>query len=83
MMISRKEITDLISLSILAVTDSNDPTRKYPKGFEIRSVNSINLDTAFKNEVYDIVKNETFAEFLNDHIGAIRMGMRIQKNREG
>ena len=82
MMISRKKITDLISLSILAATDSNDPTQKYPKGFQI-AVNSVNLDTAFKNEVYNIVKDETFAEFLNDHIGAIRMGMRIQKNREG
>lgn len=82
MEISKKQLMDIISLSILAVTTESDPT--IPSHMENHiSFFEDELDTPYENEVDHIIpNNHKLAIALNEHIAAIRLGMKITKESE-
>ena len=82
MNITTKQLMDIVSLSIEAVNSKADPT--IPSHMENHiSFFEDELDTPYENEVdYIIPNNHELAIALNEHIAAIRLGMRLSKESE-
>lgn len=77
MKLTRKQLLDIISLSIEVVTSETDGT------VGGNAYYSTGLDTPFIQELLCILDNEDdaqrFAIAANRHLAAIRLGMRIGK----
>jgi hypothetical protein len=92
MNITIKQLLDIVSLSIEAVHSKTDPT--VPSHMEAFFYNgsSTALVTAVENEVKDIFGDEhdlrtkveitKIAKTLNSHLGAIRLGMKLNQQSE-
>ena len=92
MNITIKQLLDIVSLSIEAVNSKTDPTiLSRDKSFFYNGTSTA-LITAVENEVHTILGDEhdletkaeivKIAKALNSHIGAIRLGMRLNKQSE-
>ena len=92
MNITTKQLLDIVSLSIEAVNSKTDPTVTSHDNSFFSNGTSTALVTAVENEVQAILGNEhdletkaeivKIAKALNSHIGAIRLGMRLNKQSE-
>ncbi len=82
MNITIKQLLDIVSLSVEAVNMKTDPT--IPSHMENHiSFSEDELNTPYENEVDHIIpNNHKLAIALNEHIAAIRLGMRITKESE-
>lgn len=92
MNITIKQLLDIVSLSIEAVNSKTDPTIPSRDKSFFYNGTSTALITAVENEVHTIFGDEhdletkaeivKIAKALNSHIGAIRLGMRLNKQSE-
>lgn len=95
MNITKKQLLDIVSLSILAVSTKTDPTVLSPKDKEsfYPNGNSTSFVTPIENEIGHILsfdqsddseKEEiaNIAYALNEHIAAIRLGMKLNQQSE-
>ena len=92
MNITTKQLLDIVSLSIEAVNSKTDPTIPSRDKSLFYNGTSTALITAVENEVHTILGDEhnletkveiiKFAKILNTHIGAIRLGMRLNNQSE-
>ena len=85
--LSKKQLIDIISLSILAATSESDPTEVQDNEF----YGKISTNTPYAQELLFILneKNneepyevQSFAVSANEHIAAIRLGMKIARESE-
>lgn len=92
MNITIKQLLDIVSLSVEAVNMKNDPTvTSHDKSFFYNGA-STELVTPIENEVSTILGEEhdlrtkveitKIAKALNEHIAAIRLGIRMAKESE-
>jgi hypothetical protein len=92
MNITIKQLLDIVSLSIEAVNTKADPTVTSHKEEFFFNGTSTALVTPVENEVNTILGDEhdletkgeiiKIAKALNEHIAAIRLGMRLSKESE-
>lgn len=85
--LSKKQLLDIISLSILAVTSEFDPTEVQNN----KSYGKISTNTSYIQELLFILNEDnneraheiqSFVISANEHIAAIRLGMKIAKKSE-
>lgn len=85
--LSKKQLLDIISLSILAVTSEFDPTEVKDN----KSYGKISTNTSYIQELLFILNEDnneraheiqSFVISANEHIAAIRLGMKIAKKSE-
>ena len=85
--LNKKQLIDIISLSIMAATSKSDPTEVQNNEF----YGKITTNTPYIQELLFILdenNNETayeiqsFAIAANEHIAAIRLGMRLTRESE-
>jgi hypothetical protein len=92
MNITIKQLMDIVSLSIEAVNMGTDPTTpSHTESFFFNGTSTA-LVTPVENEVSSILGEEhdlrtkveivKIAKALNEHIAAIRLGMRLSKESE-
>lgn len=86
MNITIKQLLDIVSLSVEAVNMKTDPTVTSHDNSFFFNGTSTALVTPVENEV-SIILNEDhdkveIAKALNEHIAAIRLGMRLSKESE-
>ena len=92
MNITIKQLLDIVSLSIEAVHSKTDPTVLSHEESFFYNGNSTALVTAVENEVKNIFGDEhdlrtrveitKIAKALNSHLGAIRLGMKLNQQSE-
>jgi hypothetical protein len=92
MNITPKQLLDIVSLSIEAVNSKADPTIVSHNESFFTNGTSTALVTAVENEVNTILGDEhdletkveivKIAKALNEHIAAIRLGMRLNRQSE-
>ena len=84
---SKKQLIDIISLSILAATSESDPTEVQDNEF----YGKISTNTPYIQELLFILNEDnnertheiqSFAIAANEHIAAIRLGMKIARESE-
>jgi hypothetical protein len=85
--LSKKQLIDIISLSILAATSESDPTEVQDNKF----YGKISTNTPYIQELLFILNEDnnekaheiqSFVISANEHIAAIRLGMRIARESE-
>ena len=85
--LSKKQLIDIISLSILAATSESDPTEVQNNEF----YGKIASNTPYIQELLFILDEnnnekaheiQSFALSANEHIAAIRLGMKIARESE-
>ena len=85
--LSKKQLIDIISLSILAATSESDPTEVQNNEFYGR----IATNTPYIQELLFILNEDnnekaheiqSFAISANEHIAAIRLGIKIARESE-
>jgi len=85
--LSKKQLLDIISLSILAATSESNPTEVQDNKF----YGKISTNTPYIQELLFILNEDnnektneiqSFALSANEHISAIRLGMKIAKESE-
>ena len=85
--LSKKQLLDIISLSILAATSESNPTEVQNNKF----YGKISTNTPYIQELLFILNEDnnektneiqSFALSANEHISAIRLGMKIAKESE-
>ena len=88
MNISIKQLMDIVSLSIEAVNSKTDPTIVSRDESFFSNGNSAMLITPVENEVLNILNDKgrgestEVASTLNQHLAAIRLGMRLSNQSE-
>lgn len=86
MNITIKQLLDIVSLSVEAVNMKTDPTVTSHDNSFFFNGTSTALVTPVENEVSTILDKEhdkiKIAKALNEHIAAIRLGMRLSKESE-
>ena len=90
MNITIKQLLDIVSLSVEAVNMKTDPTVTSHDNSFFFNGTSTALVTPVENEVKDILGDEhdlktkveivKIAKALNEHIAAIRLGMRLRES---
>ena len=85
--LSKKQLIDIISLSILAATSESDPTEVQDNAI----YGKISTNTPYIQELLFILDEDnnekaheiqSFAITANEHIAAIRLGMKIARESE-
>lgn len=74
MNITKKQLMDIISLSIMAVFDKEDGTADIP---QMLRKDTQYPRTNFIAEALHILNDEDIIESLNDHVRAIRLGVKL------
>ena len=92
MNITIKQLLDIVSLSIEAVNSKADPTVPSHTENFFYNENSTAVVTAVENEAYEILGHQhnlendaeivEISKALNQHIAAIRLGMRLNQQSE-
>ena len=82
--LSKKQLLDIISLSILAATSESDPTEVQDNAF----YGKISTNTPYIQELLFILNEDnnekaheiqSFVISANEHIAAIRLGMKVAR----
>ena len=85
--LSKKQLIDIISLSILAATSESDPTEVQDNAF----YGKVSTNTPYIQELLFILDEnnneraheiQSFAISANEHIAAIRLGIKIARESE-